>query len=66
MILRRNLRRTVHFWKRVILGVIMHSDLKCSSQCIKAVTTANMVLGMTKSILRVRNKKIILQLYRSL
>jgi len=30
------------------LGVIMQSDLKCSSQCIKAVNTANRILGMIK------------------
>jgi len=30
------------------LVVIMQSDLKCSSQCIKAVNTANRVLGMIK------------------
>jgi len=27
------------------LGVIMQSDLKCSSQCIQAFNTANTILG---------------------
>ena len=48
------------------LGVIMQSDLKCSSQCIKAVNTANRVLGMIKRTFSVRDKDIILQLYKSL
>ena len=30
------------------LGVIMQNDLKCSSQCIKAVKTAKRVLGLIK------------------
>jgi len=30
------------------LGVIMQSDLKYSKQCLKAVSTANKVLGMIK------------------
>ena len=30
------------------LGVIMQNDLKCRSQCIKAVKTANIGLGMIK------------------
>ena len=34
------------------LGVIVQNDLKCSSQCIKAVNTANRVLGMIKRTLR--------------
>jgi len=48
------------------LGVIMQNDLKCSSQCIKAVNTANRVLGMIKRTFSVRDKDIILQLYKSL
>ena len=48
------------------LGVIMQSDLKCSSQCSKAVNTANRVLGMIKRTFRLRDKDIILQLYKSL
>ena len=30
------------------LGVIMRNDMKCNSQCTKAVKTANRVLGMIK------------------
>ena len=37
-------------------GVIMQNDLKCSSQCMKAVATANRVLGMIKRTCRVRDK----------
>ena len=48
------------------LGVIIQSDLKCSSQCIKAVNTANRVLGMIERTFSVRDKDIILQLYKSL
>ena len=48
------------------LGVIMQNDLKCSSQCIKAVKTANRVLGMIQRTLSVRDKSIILQLYKLL
>ena len=48
------------------LGVIIQSDLKCSSQCIKAVNTANRILGMIKRTFCVRDKDIILQLYKSL
>jgi len=48
------------------LGVIMQSDLKCSSQCTKAVNTANRILGMIKRTISVRDKDIILQLYTSL
>jgi len=29
-------------------GVIIQSDLKCSKQCLKAVSRANRVLGMIK------------------
>jgi len=43
-------------------GVIMQSDLKCSSQCIKAVNTANRILGMIKRTISVRDKDIILKL----
>jgi len=48
------------------LGVILQSDLKCSSQCIKAVNTVNWILGMIEITLSVRDKDIILQLYKSL
>jgi len=48
------------------LGVILESDLKCSKQRLKAVSTANKVLGMTKRIFSRRDKEVILQLYKSL
>ena len=48
------------------LGVIMRNDMKCNSQCIKAVKTANRVLGMIERTFTVRDKSIILQLYKSL
>jgi len=47
------------------LGVIMQNDMKCNSQCIKAVKTANRVLRMIKRTLTVRDKSIVLQLYKS-
>jgi hypothetical protein len=31
------------------LGVVIQNDLKCSKQCLKAVSTANRVLGMISS-----------------
>jgi hypothetical protein len=49
-----------------VLGVIMRNDMKCNSQCIKAVKTANRVLGMIKRTFTVRDKSIMLQLYKSL
>ena len=48
------------------LGVIIRSDLKCSSQCTKAVNTANRVLGMIRRIFCVRDKNIILLLYKAM
>jgi len=48
------------------LGVIMQSDMKCNSHCMKAVKTANRVLGMIKRTFTVRDKGIVLQLYKSL
>jgi len=44
------------------LGVIMQNDMKCNSHCIKAVKTANRVLGMIKRTFTVRDKNIVLQL----
>jgi len=41
------------------LGVIIQSDIKCSSQCIKTVNTANRVLGKIKRTFSVRDKDII-------
>jgi hypothetical protein len=48
------------------LGVIFQNDLKCNRQCLKAVNTANKVLGMIKRSFSVRDKDVILQLYKSL
>jgi len=48
------------------LGAIIQSDLKCSKQCLKAVSTANKVLGMIKRSFGIRDKEIILQLSKSL
>ena len=48
------------------LGVIIRSDLKCSSHCMKAVNTANRVLGMIRRTFSVKDKKIILLLYKAL
>ena len=45
------------------LGVIIRSDLKCSSLCLKAANTANKVLGMIRRTFSVKDKKIILLLY---
>ena len=59
-----------HYLDEVIeerdLGVIIQNDLKCSSQCIKAVNTANRILGMIKRTFSDRDKEVILQLYKSL
>jgi len=43
----------------------MQNVMKCNSQCIKAVKTANRVLGMIKRTFNVRDKSIVLQLYKS-
>jgi len=48
------------------LGVIIKCDLKCCKQCLKAVSTANKVLGMIKRSFSIRDKEIILQLNKSL
>jgi hypothetical protein len=52
--------RTTHVDERD-LGVIIQNDPKCSKQCIKAVNTANRVLGVIKRTFSVRDKDIILQ-----
>jgi len=44
------------------LVVNMQNDMKCNSHCIKAVKTANRVLGMIKRTFTVRDKNIVLQL----
>ena len=43
----------------------MQNNLKCSGQCIKAVKTANMILGLIKRTFCVRDEETILQLYKS-
>lgn len=48
------------------LGVILQNDLKSRSQCLKAVSIANRILGMIKRTFSVRDKEVILQLYKSL
>ena len=48
------------------LGVVVQNDLKCSKQCLQAVSTANKVLGMIKRSFSIRDKDVILQLYKSL
>lgn len=48
------------------LGVIVSNDLKVSNQCVKAVKTANRVLGMIKRTFVNRSKSVILPLYKSL
>ena len=48
------------------LGVVVQNDLKCSKQCLRAVSTANKVLGMIKRSFSIRDKDVILQLYKSL
>ena len=40
------------------LGVIMQNDLKCRLQCIKAVNTANKVLGRIRSSLCVKTENL--------
>jgi ribonucleases P/MRP protein subunit RPP40 len=47
-------------------GVVIQNDLKCSKQCLKAVSTANRVLGMIRRSFSVRDKDVILQLYELL
>jgi hypothetical protein len=48
------------------LGVTVRNDMKCNSQCLNAVKTANRVLGMIKRTFTVKDKSIILQLFKSL
>jgi len=48
------------------LGVIIQNDLKCTKQCLKVVSTANKVLGMIKRSFSIRDKDVILQLYKTL
>src|SRR5664279_68235 len=48
------------------LGVIIQNDMKCNKQCVKAVKTANRILGMIKRTFCYLNREIVLQLYKSL
>jgi hypothetical protein len=48
------------------LGVIVQDDLKVSKQCLKAVTTANKILGMISRTFVYKSSAVILQLYKSL
>ena len=48
------------------LGVIMHNDMNCNEQCVKAVKTANRILGMIKRTFNYLNREIVLLLYKSL
>ena len=48
------------------LGVVLQNDLKCSKQCLEAVSTANRVLGMIRRSFSIRDKNVNLQLYKSL
>ena len=48
------------------LEVVVQNDLKCSKQCLRAVSTANKVLGMIKRSFSISDKDVILQLYKSL
>ena len=48
------------------LGIIVQKDLKVSEQCVKAVKTANRVLGMINRAFTYKTREIVLQLYRSL
>jgi len=45
------------------LGVIIQSDLKSSKQCLRAVSTANKVLGMINTTFSIRDKEVIYNLY---
>ena len=48
-----------------VLGVKTQNDLKCNCHCIK-LKTADRVLGMIKRTFSVREKRIILQLSKSI
>jgi len=48
------------------LGIIVSSDLKVSPQCVKAVKNANKVLGCIKRTIEIRDKNIIMDLYKAL
>ena len=48
------------------LGVLVQDDLKVSQQCIKAVKTANRILGMIHRTFKYKCKEIVIKLYKSL
>ena len=48
------------------LGMIVSSDLKVANQCVKAVSSANRILGMIKRTFISRDKNVVLKLYKSL
>jgi hypothetical protein len=48
------------------LGVIVQQDLKRNKQCLKSVSTANRILGMTNRTFRYLSKDAALKLYKSL
>jgi hypothetical protein len=48
------------------LGVLIQKKCKCSKQCLEVVSTAYRVLAMIKKSFIVRDKDVILQLYKPL
>jgi hypothetical protein len=48
------------------LGVIFNKDFKVASQCIKAANKGNQILGLINRTIVCKQKKVILNLYKSL
>ena len=48
------------------LGVIVSKNFKVSGQCIKAASKGNQILGLINRTITCKNKKVILNLYKSL
>jgi hypothetical protein len=48
------------------LGVIFNKDFKVASQCIKAANKGNQILGLTDRTIACKQKKVILNLCKSL
>ena len=48
------------------LGVIISNNFKVSGQCIKAASKGNQILGLINRTITCKNKKVILNLYKSL
>ena len=48
------------------LGVIISRNMKVGPQCVQAVKNANKVLGMIKRTFDVRDKNVVINLYKSL